>query len=185
MGRPISQKPYDPSKAVPDRRNTDLLRNAMVAEIDVVDPYGIDPGDKITTLRNLRGDPLAALHARRSINEAQYQAGREFQSDFEIAERGPQAIDPSKEYVDGGRPPEPITEAQQKAVKRLNRAERELGVEGSAIIHDALITGLRIDQIAERRGMVGPRWNDYFGRRVKECLTRLAVIYGFAMEGAK
>lgn len=180
MGRPIRQKPYDPSKSVPDRRNTDLLRNAVVAEIDVVDPYGLDPGDKITTLRNLRGDPLAALHARRSINEAQYQAGREFQSDFEIAERGPQAIDPSKEYVDGGRPPEPITEAQQKAFKRLNRAERELGIDGSGLVHAVLIRGLRFDQVAEERELPGPRWNDYFGKHLKVCLDRLAVLYGFS-----
>jgi hypothetical protein len=42
------------------------------------------------------------LHDRRQIDEAQYYAGRAFQRDFEACERGPCAIYPSKEAVDGG-----------------------------------------------------------------------------------
>ncbi len=181
MARAKRKKPYDPAK-VHDRRSNDLPRNAEVAAVEVDDPMGLEPGDKIVTLRSLRNDPLARLHSRRQIDEAQYQGGRAFQNDWEKAERGPQAVDPSREYVDGGQSREPITEGQRKAVLRLNRVERELGADGSSLVHDVLITGMTMEQISQRRGVQGQRWMDYLARRFRECLDRLALIYGFAGE---
>jgi hypothetical protein len=167
---------------VHDRRSTDLPRNAEVAAVEVDDPLGLEPGEKIVTLRSIRNDPLGRLHSRRQIDEAQYQGGRAFQDDWEKAERGPQAVDPTREYVDGGRGREPITERQRKAVLRLNRAERDLGADGSALVHEVLIVGMTMEQIGLRRGLRGQRWMDYFARRFRECLDRLALIYGFATE---
>ena len=119
---------------------------------------------------------------RRQIDDAQYQGGRAFQNDWEKAQRGPQAVDPSREYVDGGQFREPITEGQRKAVLRLNRIERELGADGSALVHEVLILGMTMEQIVERRGLGGQRWMDYFAKRLRECLDRLALAYGFATE---
>jgi hypothetical protein len=167
---------------VHDRRSQDLLRNAEVAAVEVDDPLGLEPGDKIVTLRSIRNDPLARLHSHRQIDEAQYQGGRAFQDDWEKAERGPQAVDPTREYVDGGRMREPITEGQRKAVLRLNRAERELGADGAVLVHEVLILGMTMEQISERRGVRGQRWMDYLARRFRECLDRLALIYGFATQ---
>jgi hypothetical protein len=167
------------SAKVHDRRSQDLPRNAEVAAIEVDDPLGLEPGEKIVTLRSIRNDPLARLHSHRQIDEAQYQGGRAFQDDREKAERGPQAVDPTREYVDG-RMREPITEGQRKAVLRLNRAERELGADGAALVHEVLILGMTMEQIAQRRDVRGQRWLDYFARRFRECLDRLALIYGFA-----
>jgi hypothetical protein len=167
---------------VHDRRSKDLPRNAEVAAVEVDDPFGLERGDKIVTLRSIRNDPLARLHTHHQIDDAQYQGGRVFQSDWEKAERGPQAVDPTREYVDGGRGREPITESQRKAVLRLNRASRELGADGSALVHEVLILGMTMEQIGQRRGMRGQRSNDYFARRFKECLDRLALMYGFATE---
>lgn len=169
--------PYDPGK-IHDRRATDLLRNAQVAPIEIDDPF--EPGAKIIAMRSTRNDPLAGLHARNHIDEAQYQGGRAFQRDFETAERGPQAIDPSKEAVDGGRFPEPITEAQQKAAVRLALVHRELGQNGSALVHDVLVHGRLMTEVSERRGLSGRRWEEYFGTRFRECLNCLALVYGFA-----
>src|ERR1700682_3952999 len=76
MARAKRRKPYNPAK-IHDRRSRDLLRNAEVAAIEVDDPLGLDPGDKIVTLRSIRNDPLARLHTHRQIDEAQYQGGRE------------------------------------------------------------------------------------------------------------
>ena len=140
MARAKRNKPHRPAK-VHDRRSRDLPRNAEVAAIEVDDPLALEPGEKIVTLRSIRNDPLARLHTHRQIDEAQYQGGRAFQDDWEKAERGPQAVDPTREYVDGGRAREPITEGQRKAVLRLNRAERELGADGSALVHEVLILG--------------------------------------------
>ena len=82
--------------------------------------------------------------------------------------------------ADSGR--EPITERQRKAVLRLNRVEHELGADGSALVHEVVVLGMTMDQIGERRHVQGQRWSDYFARRLRECLGRLALIYGFATE---
>jgi hypothetical protein len=181
MPRIKRNKAYQSAK-VHDRRSRDLPRNAEVAAVEVDDPLGLEPGEKIVTLRSIRSDPLGRLHSHRQIDEAQYQGGRAFQADWEKAERGPRAVDPTREYVDGGQMREPITESQRKAVLRLNRAERELGADGSALVHGVLILGMTLEQIGQRRGLHTQRWTDYFARRFKECLDRLALIYGFATE---
>jgi hypothetical protein len=180
-------KPYDPANEaakntplVHDRRarEEDLLRNAKVALIDVEDPW--EPGTKISVLRSLRNDPLAQLHARRAIDDAQYEGGRAFQADWEKAERGPRAIDPAKEYVDGGLPAEPIHDGQRAAIARLNRAVGQLGAVGISLTHDVLVDGLNWEEVARRRGMAGEMWQKYFSRRFRECLETLAVVYGLS-----
>jgi hypothetical protein len=168
-----------------DRRSRDLPRNAEVAEVEVDNPLGLEPGEKIVALRSIRNDPLGRLHSHHQIDEVQYQSGRAFQNDWEKAERGPQAVDPSREYVDGARTREPVTEAQRKAVLRLNRIERELGADGAALVHEVLVQGMTMEQVGQRRGLRTQRWSDYFSRRFRECLDRLALIYGFATEKKK
>jgi hypothetical protein len=168
-----------------DRRSRDLPRNAEVAEVEVDNPLGLEPGEKIVALRSIRNDPLGRLHSHHQIDEVQYQGGRAFQNDWEKAERGPQAVDPAREYVDGARTREPVTEAQRKAVLRLNRIERELGADGAALVHEVLVQGMTMEQVGQRRGLRTQRWNDYFSRRFRECLDRLALIYGFSTEKKK
>lgn len=165
-----------------DRRSREVPFNGEVAEVEVDNPLALDAGEKILAIRSIRGDPLGRLHAHHQIDEAQYRGGRAFQNDWERAERGPQAIDPTREYVDGTRTREPVTDSQRQAVLRLNRVERELGTDGAALAYDVLILGLTMDQIGERRAVRTQRWNDYFARRFRECLDRLALVYGFATE---
>jgi hypothetical protein len=168
----------DPTVA--DRRSTDLLRNAQVSAMEVDDPFEV--GAKILAFRSLRDDPLGRLHDRHQIDEAQYHAGRAYQHDFETAERGPRAIDPSKEAVDGGVMPEPLTEQQRKAALRLKAAAEELGVHGRKLIQDFLINGMTMEQIAQVRGLVPSQFTlKYYGARVRECLDGLAIVYDFAM----
>lgn len=181
MPRAKRRKPHNPARSH-DRRAQDLLRNAEIATVEVDDPLALEPGDKIVALRSIHNDPLGRLHSHRQVDEAQYQAGRAFQSDWEKAERGPRAVDPTREYVDGGQGREPITEGQRKAVLRLNRAERELGADGSALVHDILVRGLTMEQVGQRRGLQTQRWKDYLARRFRECLDRLALLYGYASE---
>ncbi|MGY8683102.1 hypothetical protein Q2941_35810 [Bradyrhizobium sp. UFLA05-153] len=166
-----------------ERRSRDLPLHAEVAEVEVDNPLGLDPGEKIIALRSIRHDPLGRLHSHHQIDEAQYRGGRAFQNDWEKAERGPQAVDPSREYVDGTLGREPVTESQRQAVLRLNRIERELGTDGAALVHDVLVLGLTMEQVGERRAVRSQRWNDYFSKRLQECLDRLAQVYGFATDG--
>ena len=181
MARAKRKKSYRGSK-VHDRRAQDLPYNAQVVSVEIDDPLALQPGDRIVALRSVRNDPLGRLHAHHQLDDAQYQAGRAFQNDWERAERGPQAIDPSREHVDGARGREPITEGQRQALLRLNRAERELGADGAAIVHDVLVQGLTMEQVGQKRGLESQRWNDYFSRRFRECLDRLALVYGLATD---
>jgi len=167
-----------------DRRSRDLPFNADMAEVEVDNPLALDPDEKIVAMRSIRNDPLGRLHSRRQIDEAQYRGGRAYQNDWERAERGLQGVDPTREYVDGARSREPLTESQRQAVLRLGRIERELGTDGAALVHDALVLGLTMDQIGQRRAVRTQRWNDYFARRFRECLDRLALVYGFATEAS-
>lgn len=171
--------PYDPSK-IADRRAKELGKDADVYFVEVDDPY--EAGAKILSARSRRDDPLAGMHARKTIDEAQYHGGRAFQADFEAAERGPRAIDPSKEFVDGGTMPEPITEAQQRAARQLAEVYRELGPDGAALMHDVLIHAQNYRQIAASRGFSGERWEKFFGMSVHLHLHTLAFVYGFAKE---
>jgi hypothetical protein len=177
MARAKRNKSYRISKT------GDLPRNAEVIAVEIDDPLALEPGEKIVVLRSVRNDPLGRLHAHHQIDDAQYRGGRAFQNDWERAERGPQAIDPAREYVDGAQGREPITDRQRQAVLRLNRAERELGADGAAIVHDVLVQGLSMEQVGQKRGLESQRWNDYFARRLRECLDRLALVYGFATVG--
>ena len=54
------------------------------------------------------------------------------------------------------------------------------GADGSALVHDVLILGMTMEQVGQRRGLRTQRWQDYFARRLKECLDRLALMYGLA-----
>jgi hypothetical protein len=178
MARPKRRQPYNP--AAHDRTATDLGRGAQIYVVEVDDPY--EAGGKILAARSRRDDPLAEMHFRRQIDEAQYEAGLAFQRDFEAAERGPRAIDPSKEFVDGGMMPEPITEAQRRAALQLKKVYRELGPDGSSLMHDVLIHRQTYRQIAESRGFAGQRWERYFGTAVFLNLHTLAFVYGLAKE---
>jgi hypothetical protein len=179
MRRVRRRKPHDPAKAH-DRRAQNLPYNAEVATVEIDDPLALEPGETIVALRSIRNDPLGRLHSHRQIDDSQYRGGRAFQGDWERAERGPRAVDTTREYVDGGQRREPITEGQRQATLRLTRAEHELGADGAMLVHEVLILGMTMEQVGQRRGLLTQRWQDYFARRLKECLDRLAQIYGFA-----
>ena len=178
------RKPYDPALTGPqvhDRRARDVNRGsaAYIVDVEIDDPYEL--GAKISAVRSVRDDPLADQRARGHIDEAQFLAGRQFQHDFEIAERGPRAIVLSQ-AVDGGLPVESLTDAQLKATKALSRCYGALGRDGAALAHDMLIRAMTLRQISIARGMPGREWERYLGRRIGEVLNCLAVSYGFASE---
>lgn len=143
--------PYNPGGKVHERIATDVVINNVVALVDVPDPF--EQGETIKVLRSLRDDPFAQMHHEGRVDECQYWAGRAFQADFEAAERGPRAIDPSRIFVDGGAMPEPLTESQQRSAKRLGEVYRILGPSVSALIHDVLIHGRGMKETAARRGL--------------------------------
>lgn len=158
------------------------------------DKFGVrhvdDPhrtGRKVLAATSLRDDPIGRLHKRKQIDDAQMQAGRKWQEDWEEAEiGGARAIDPSREHVDGGHIPEPWNERQMAATQRLARCSRWLGMEGEALVRDVLGNRMSLAQCAIVRGM-NPKDDGrdikYLGRRLRECLETLAHRLGLAIKG--
>ena len=115
-------------------------------------------------------DPLAHLLARGRISDAQFRAAQEFRKHYGAAKKGQLIPDGARGGTDSS------------AGKWLTKAYRELGQDGSSLTYDVLIQAMTVKQIAEARGLVGPQWSRYFGKRLEECLTTLAITYGFASE---
>jgi hypothetical protein len=176
------RSPYDPAKSGPqvhDRRAREINRGSTghIVEVEVEDPY--EAGAKISAVRSVRDDPLADHLARGHIDQAQYEAGREFQKWFAAAERGPRAMQMS-EAVDGDPPRETLTDEQMWAGKWLTKCYGALGKDGSILMHEMLIEAKTTRQVAAARGMSGSAWELYFARRLFECLNTLAIAFGFA-----
>lgn len=161
-----------------DRRSTDTLAAGQYASVEVDDPF--EAGEKIVVLRQLRCDPLARLHSHHQIDECQYHAGRCYQRDWEVAERGAKAIDPTKEAVDGGVIPEPLTDQQAKARKRLMRVRVELGRIVLPVMDRVLIEGWTVEKFSLLQGRSSPRWQNYYGKMFRDGLDVLAVEYGLS-----
>jgi hypothetical protein len=163
-----------------DRRVHDLGINAEVAAIEVDDPYATEAGERIVVLRQLRGDPLARLHTHGQIDQAQFLAGRAYQRDWEVAERGARAVDPTREAVDNSRVVDPLTDRQIRARARLAEIRRALGRKMHAVAHAVLIDGASIEAVARENGRDGESWLKYYGRFFRDALEALAVEYDLA-----
>lgn len=162
-----------------DRKAVDLTHRD-VAPIDVADPYEI--GATITVLRSLRDDPLGAMHAAGQVDNVQYLAGRHWQKAYELAEiGGARAIDYTREYVDGGQIPQPtISDSQAKAFSDLSKARKALGDYGSSVVYDVLACHMTIKECANRRMMTREIELNFIGRRFRECLSTMAVVFGYS-----
>jgi hypothetical protein len=79
-------RPHSTGAPVHDRRAQELPINALVAPVEIDDPY--EPGAKIIALQSLRDSPLNYMRARGPIDEAQYNAGKKLQEFYERAENG-------------------------------------------------------------------------------------------------
>lgn len=191
---------------VHDRRAAVVPRNITVTAVTVEDAFGLrsgavlaaperkdgstKPGEqewrvpepqKVEVLRSDRDDPLAALHASGQIDSVQFLSGRHWQYCHERSEVGTvKAIDPGKEAVDGGRLADPISQVQQRAIADLGKARRALGDEGNGLVRNILGEGLTVRQAAERRGKFSEAERKYVGKRFRECLDTLSVVFGYA-----
>lgn len=166
------------AEKVHDRRATDTLAAGQYASIEIQDPY--NPEDKIIVLRQLRGDPLARMHDRDQIDEAQYMAGRHYQRLWEEIECGSRAIDTTKERVDGGTVPEVFRESRRSAA--LGIAEVDIKLNGDArLLHDVLVSGLSLDNALLQRGLRISAWQlRVHGRKLRDGLDILAKHWGYS-----
>jgi hypothetical protein len=136
---------------------------------------------KRESIRSLRDDPLAGMHSRGQIDEAMFYAGRTWQMHHENSEiGGVSAIDTTKDAVDGGRIPEPISDRQIRAFKQLRLADEALGYQGKMLIRKVLGERKSVQEYSMGLGLTSEREFNYMSRRLRECLDTLAELWGFA-----
>lgn len=182
-----------PDTKVHERIAHDLPLNASVVPVEVDSAYDIRIGAQRDSrgewvvpapardqvVASLRGDALRDMFVRRSIDIHQYDAGRDYQTDFDMALiGGARAIDFTREAVDGGQLAEPLTEYTRRALQKLAKVRDGLGEEGEAIVRGILGEGLSITEYAARQGNPLRSHREYVGRRLRECLEGLAYFYG-------
>lgn len=146
---------------------------------EVDDPY--EPGAKLTATVNLRESPLDRWRSRSEIDLAQYAAGEKFRALWERSELGgAQALDPAKEYVDGGVMPDPYSLERMRAGVQLRAARGELGQQDYGYV--CRVIGNR----EWPSDMAGAKHDsDYVSRRVRDALTELAHMWGMIAEGRR
>lgn len=202
--------------AIPDRRVFDPPKNLRVAVDVISDPYGISisaqkekkrrrdgstsPGEgewvsqgqpQITVLRSIRTDPLGWQRSHGQIDEAEYLAGRQWQALYERSQVGSvQAVDTSKEPVDGGKFSELMTDGQRMAIKKIRDAtlavlmschgDRARGQARAALLQDVLAAGMFIKAAAFKRGISAERAISTLAKEFHATLSTLADHFGYA-----
>jgi hypothetical protein len=165
---------------VHDRRAAEIGRGVIAIPVVVDDPY--ERGAKITVTRNTRNDPLAQMHSHGQIDDAQFAAGRRLENAYQATEvGGARAIDTTKEAVDGGRFPEPLSEAYFNARKVILEANAALGRDNAKLLGAIFTRGLSIELAAIMFYGATRQDREFCGRLFRECLNTLAVEFGLAM----
>lgn len=183
--------------AVMGRRKKLSSASIAIGTVRLVDRTAVEPNPKLDPVivltegpdgqraehyRARRNDPLAQLLARHQIDEVEYIAGRQWQGAYERAELGgARAIDTTKEYVDGGSFPDPLSNSMAKALGDLRLAARAMGPHSESIVHDVLVRGWTYSQIAAVRGVDDEAHRREYGRVFREALKVLSVVFGLAM----
>lgn len=148
--------------------------------VEVDNPYfqrGYDEtADNVSKITVAVGDDILwGMLSRNQIDKAQFEAGRMWQRYHERAEiGGANAIDPTKEAVDGGKIPEPITDSQIDAIRKLNEAREVLGARNTSLIYEILGSGktfsnLAVEWCCDRKEL---------GNRFRFALEVVANIWG-------
>lgn len=200
---------------LPDRRVYDPPKNLRIAVSAIADPYGLPesakkipkqradgspaPGEgewfstgqpQIVVLRSIRTDPLGWMSSHNQIDEAEFLSGRKWQSLYERSQIGSvQAVDTSKEPVDGGKFPEIVTDNQRAAIQQMRLAlhailnsvprDRLRGIGRAALVQDVLATGMFIKQAAAARGITAERAVHALAKEFHMSLSVLAEHFGF------
>lgn len=151
MGRRLRKARYKIGQQakVHDRTLAVLPLNARIAVDTVDDGYGLaefaqyneQRGElvshgppKVTAVRSIRTDPLAAVKAQGVIDEVQFLAGQMWSWSYMRLEIGTvRSIDPAKGKVDGGRIADPLTEVSRRALADQRRARLALGEDVSRL----------------------------------------------------
>ena len=143
----------------------------------------LEPGQRYAAMVNVRESSIDHMASRGRINTAQSEAGQRFRKLWEMAAVGRnQAMDPSKEFVDGGGLMDPISDRLVKASLELAKILRVAGPVGSRLLISLVGEGKRIEDTAKdwskSGGAVkGERAEGYVTGRMIEALDDLVKFW--------
>lgn len=143
----------------------------------------LEPGQQYAAIVNVRESSIDHMHSRGRIDAAQNEAGQRFRKLWERAAVGRnQAVDTTKETVDGGGFVDPISDELVKASVELNRVMNALGPVGSKLLIAVVGEGKRIEEAAKewsRSGgaVRGDRAEGYITGRMVEALDDLVRLW--------
>lgn len=175
-----------------------LPAGADLATAIIDDPYGppadaparLDraewtppPKPRIVVIRSFRHDPLGRMHARGQVGEAEYLAGRAYQTLAETAAgRGGSA----QSLWDGPSNPNgiaavPVTDAMLRAGRRLRAVDIRLraryGSEGMAVTRAVLLQHRELFRV--QTGNLR-----FVGMLLRQCLDEIGILLGLSHKGA-
>jgi hypothetical protein len=143
----------------------------------------LEPGQRYNSIVNVRESSIDHMASRGRINTAQSEAGQRFRKLWEQAAVGRnQAMDTTKEFVDGGGIVDPISDALVKASIELNRILRVVGPIGSQLLISLVGEGARIEDTAKNwsksgGAVKGERAEGYVTGRMVEALDDLVKFW--------
>jgi len=164
------------------KRSDFASQNIEVATATVENPLwsrdhaGDRTNVRYTTVQvNVRESAIGTLTAKNLLSQAQVRAADKFRALWEtMGGAGAGAIDYSREYVDGGKGPQTITERQLLAGHELARCRELLGLRGFTLIRSVCGEGQSLWDIGSKR-----RDRDTAADNLRGCLDDLANMWGF------
>lgn len=103
---------------------------------------------KISAARNMRESTFSALKGRGVISGVQIPAALKFLRHYEALGRGAQAMDYTREPVDGGGTTDPISDGVVNAVRVLDLARQHIGNRPYQVVERVIGEGYTIAQIS-------------------------------------
>ena len=144
----------------------------------IENPYD---GERESVVVNLRESPLDRWRAHDDIDGAQLAAGERFRACWERAGiGGAKAFDWTREFVDGGKIHEPLTDTVRRAAKRLGEAALALGQRDYYLVTQVIGQRVFPSAMTSNRDEA-----EYISRRVRDALHELAKLWGMIAEGRR
>ncbi|PDS80268.1 hypothetical protein [Rhizobium sp. L43] len=172
-----------PSKRKPTTDPHRTLRAVSVENPFYSRAHAGDPTNprKISAVVNIRESAITTMAARGRIDVAQVAAADRFRRLWEtMGGKGASAIDYGREYVDGGKRSDPITERQMNAADGLRRAHRALGDHGYWLVSRICGEGYSINEVVRPGSSKRAKLNA--ANDLRSCLDTLCEMWNLVVK---
>lgn len=170
------------SKGKPESKVTPESRMEIIA-VTIDDPefsYSHEDGKlgnrrKSPAIANVRESPVAWMFKHDQLEVHQLEAANKFRKYYERTGGTIQAMDTTKEPVDGGKVTDGLTDRKLHSAKELALAEKKLGKQGYKLVEQVCGECLWLNQIEPTK-----HYQRLAGRRLRESLDTLAFFWNLS-----